>query len=66
MLPPGTSKANVNLVIRAIDVMQKGKTWRDTLVERNWGDNYIVGDTWNKFLKIEEKKVVTLYAELGL
>ncbi len=66
MLPPGTSKANVNKVIRTIDVMHAGKTWRDTLVERNWGDNYIVGDTWNKFLKIEEKKVVTLYAELGL
>lgn len=66
MLPPGTSKANRNLVIRAIDVMHAGKTWRDLLVERNWGDNFIVGDTWNRFLKIEEKKVVTLYQQLGL
>jgi putative tricarboxylic transport membrane protein len=66
MLPPGTSKANVNLVIRAIDVMRAGKTWKKTLVDRNWGDNYIVGSTWDRFLKIEEKKVVTLYQQLGL
>ncbi|MEY3587322.1 MAG: hypothetical protein RL696_107 [Actinomycetota bacterium] len=66
MLPPGTSKANRNLVIRAVDVMHAGKTWQKLLVDRNWGDNYIVGDTWDRFLKIEEKKVVTLYAQLGL
>jgi putative tricarboxylic transport membrane protein len=66
MLPPGTSKANVNLVIRTMDVMRAGKTWQQLLVDRNWGDNYIVGETWNKFLKIEEKKVVTLFQQLGL
>jgi putative tricarboxylic transport membrane protein len=66
MLPPGTSKANVNLVIRTMDVMRAGKTWQQLLVDRNWGDNYIVGDTWNRFLKIEEKKVVTLFQQLGL
>jgi putative tricarboxylic transport membrane protein len=66
MLPPGTSKANVNLVIRTMDVMRAGKTWQKLLVDRNWGDNYIVGETWNRFLKIEEKKVVTLFQQLGL
>jgi tripartite-type tricarboxylate transporter receptor subunit TctC len=66
MLPPGTSKANVNLVIRTMDVMRAGKTWQQLLVDRNWGDNYIVGETWNRFLKIEEKKVVTLFQQLGL
>ena len=66
MLPPGTSKANQNLVIRAIDVMHKGAEWKAILKERNWGDNYIKGTTWKKFLQIEEKKVVSLYAKLGL
>ena len=66
MLPSGTSLANRNLVIRAIDVMHKGKTWKSILTERNWGDNLIVGDTFTRFLKIEEKKVVSLYAQLGL
>jgi putative tricarboxylic transport membrane protein len=66
MLPPGTSNANVNLVIRTMDVMRAGKTWQQILVDRNWGDNYIVGSTWDKFLKIEEKKVVTLFQQLGL
>jgi putative tricarboxylic transport membrane protein len=66
MLPPGTSKTNQNLVIRTIDVMHKGAEWRKILKERNWGDNLIVGETWKRFLLIEEKKVVTLYATLGL
>lgn len=66
MLPPGTTKANQNLVIRAIDVMHKGAEWKSILKERNWGDNYIKGTTWKRFLQIEEKKVVRLYASLGL
>jgi putative tricarboxylic transport membrane protein len=66
MLPPGTSTANRNLVIRAMSVMRAGKTWQDAMVRLNWGDNFIVGNTWSRFLKIEEKKVVTLYAKLGL
>ena len=66
MLPPGTSKANQNLVIRAMDVMHKGAEWKKILKERNWGDNFIVGNTWKRFLLIEEKKVVTLYEQLGL
>lgn len=66
MLPPGTSTANRNLVIRTMDVMRAGKAWQDTLKARNWGDNFIVGNTWSRFLQIEEKKVVTLYQQLGL
>jgi putative tricarboxylic transport membrane protein len=66
MLPPGTSTANRNLVIRTMDVMRAGKTWQDALVRLNWGDNFIVGNTWDRFLKIEEKKVVSLYEKLGL
>jgi putative tricarboxylic transport membrane protein len=66
MLPPGTSTANRNLVIRTMDVMRAGKTWQDAVVRNIWGDNFIVGDTWSRFLKIEEKKVITLSQKLGL
>ncbi len=66
MLPPGTSAANQNLVIRTIDVMHKGAEWKKILKERNWGDNLLVGSTFKRFLLIEEKKVVTLYESLGL
>ena len=66
VLPPGTSNTNRNLVIRTIDVMHKGAEWKKILKERNWGDNLIVGDTFKRFLQIEEKKVVTLYETLGL
>jgi tripartite-type tricarboxylate transporter receptor subunit TctC len=66
MLPPGTSTANQNLVIRTMDVMSKGAEWRKILKERNWGNNFLVGNTFKRFLLIEEKKVVTLYETLGL
>lgn len=66
MLPPETSDANTNLVIRTIDVMHASKTWQDILVERNWGDNYLVGSAWEKALRVAERQVVSLYLTLGL
>jgi putative tricarboxylic transport membrane protein len=66
MLPKGTSNANRDLVIRAIDVTRNGDTWKSTLKTNVWSNNFMAGDTYKVWLESEEAKIKKLYTDLGL
>lgn len=66
MLPKDTSVADRNLVIRALDVARNGDAWKATLKANVWSNNWMAGDTYQRWLVQEEAKIKTLYTELGL
>lgn len=66
MLPKGTSNANRDLVIRALDVTRNGETWKTTLKNNVWSNNWMSGDTYKVWLESEEAKIKKLYTDLGL
>jgi putative tricarboxylic transport membrane protein len=66
MLPKGTSNANRDLVIRALDVTRNGDTWKSTLRTNVWSNNWMSGDTYKVWLESEEAKIKKLYTDLGL
>jgi putative tricarboxylic transport membrane protein len=66
MLPKGTSVADRNLVIRALDVARNGNAWKETLKANIWSNNWMAGDMYQNWLVQEEAKIKTLYTELGL
>jgi putative tricarboxylic transport membrane protein len=66
MLPKGTSTADRNLVIRALDVARNSTAWKATMKAQVWSNNWLAGDAYQKWLVQEENKIKTLYTELGL
>jgi putative tricarboxylic transport membrane protein len=66
MLPKGTSKANRNLFIRAMDVARSGKSWKTAAATNSWMNNWLAGDAYLTWLKAEEAKLAKLYKDAGL
>lgn len=66
MLPKGTSKANRDLFIRAMDVARNGTSWRTAAATNSWMNNWMAGDRFLTWLKQEEAKLAKLYKDAGL
>ena len=66
MLPKGTSTADRNLVIRALDVTRNGAAWKENLAKYVWSNNWMPGDAYKNWLEAEEAKIKKLYTDLGL
>jgi putative tricarboxylic transport membrane protein len=66
MLPKGTSDADRNLVIRAMDVARNGNAWKANLKKYVWSNNWLAGDAYQTWLESEEAKIKKLYTDLGL
>lgn len=66
MLPKGTSDANRNLVIRALDVTRNGDAWKENLKKYVWSNNWMAGSAFATWLESEEAKIKKLYTDLGL
>ncbi len=66
MLPKGTSNADRNLVIRALDVARNSTAWKATMKAQVWSNNWLPGAAYDRWLTQEETKIKTLYTELGL
>ena len=66
MLPTGTSVADRNLVIRALDVARNGDAWKATLKTNVWSNNWLPGDAFQNFIVQEEAKLKSIFTELGL
>jgi putative tricarboxylic transport membrane protein len=66
MLPKGTSDANRNLVIRALDVTRQGTTWKAVMKNNIWANNWLAGDAYKTWLVRQEQSILTIYRELGL
>lgn len=66
MLPKGTSDADRNLVIRALDVARNGDAWKANLKKYVWSNNWLAGKDYQNWLEGEEAKIKKLYTDLGL
>lgn len=66
MLPKGTSTANRNLFIRALDVTRKGVSWNSVLALQRWSDYWDAGDSFGLWLKRQETSISATYRQLGL
>lgn len=65
-LPKGTSTANRNLVIRALDVTRNGKTWKQVMKDNVWANNWLAGNAYNTWLQRQETTFKKIYEDLGL
>ncbi len=66
VLPPNTSAKGYALVLRALDTMRASKSWKQSMTDNKWQDNYIYGNQFKEFIKIEQNRISNLFAELGL
>ena len=66
MLPKGTSDANRNLVIRALDITRQGTTWKAVMKNNIWANNWLAGDAYKSWLVKQEQSILGIYRELGL
>lgn len=66
MLPKGTTTANRNLVIRALDVTRNGATWQKVMRDQVWANNWLAGDAYRIWLMKQETDITNIYRELGL
>lgn len=66
VVPPKTSPAARDLVLRALDVVQASKTYKDYLAANNAFVGWLPGARFDTWLKRFERDVRTLYAEIGL
>jgi len=66
MLPKGTSDANRNLVIRALDVTRNGVTWKKVMKDQIWANNWLAGNSYKTWIMKQERDISSIYRELGL
>jgi putative tricarboxylic transport membrane protein len=66
MLPPKTPVAAQKLVIRALDVVSKSKSYNDYLVGEKGFGPFLPGAAWGTFLKGQEVSLKRLLTNVGL
>ncbi len=66
LLPPNTSAAGQSLVIRALDIVNNSKSYKDYLTSQSAFTNWLPGVKFDTWLKGEEKNIRRLYANIGL
>jgi putative tricarboxylic transport membrane protein len=66
MLPPKTPVAAQKLVIRALDVVSKSKTYADYLTSQTGFQNFLPGSAWTTYLKGQEAGLRKIAVNAGL
>jgi putative tricarboxylic transport membrane protein len=66
MLPPKTPVAAQKLVIRALDVVSKSKSYNDYLAAEKGTGPFLPGAKWGSFLKDQEVSLKRLLTNVGL
>ena len=66
MLPPKTPVAAQKLVIRALDVVAKSKTYATYLTSQNGSQNWLPGSPWTAYLKGQEAGLRKIAVNAGL
>ncbi|MGW4028747.1 Bug family tripartite tricarboxylate transporter substrate binding protein [Streptomyces sp. NPDC004838] len=52
--------------IEALKRMQESQPWKDIAKKNGWNDNYLAGDEFEEWLKVENTRVQGVLEELGL
>jgi putative tricarboxylic transport membrane protein len=66
VVPPNTSAAGKALVLRALDVVQASKSYKEYIAANNAFTNWLPGNRFDTWLKRFERDLRKLYADLGL
>jgi putative tricarboxylic transport membrane protein len=66
LLPPNTSAAGKATVIRALDIVNNSKSYKDYLTSQSGFSNWMPGTKFSTWLKGEESKIRRIYASIGL
>jgi tripartite-type tricarboxylate transporter receptor subunit TctC len=66
MLPPKTPVAAQKLVIRALDVVSKSKSYNDYLAGEKGFGPFLPGAAWGTYLKGQETSLKRLLTQVGL
>jgi putative tricarboxylic transport membrane protein len=66
LVPPKTSAAGKALVLRAMDVVQASKTYKEYLEDNKASSGWLPGAQFDTFLKRFERDLRKLYADIGL
>lgn len=64
--PKGISDDQAKALETLLTDMAKTDTWRDILADRGWGDAFLTGDEFKKFVKDEQARVSQILDEIGL
>ncbi len=64
--PPGITAAQKAELVAVIEKTVKTRTWQDTLKQREWIDQYLSGDAFQKFLDAEQVRIQKIIDNLGL
>lgn len=64
--PPGISKADEAALERMLTEMARSSQWRSVLQRRDWQDNFMAGEQFERFMTAEQTRVRGVLGELGL
>jgi putative tricarboxylic transport membrane protein len=63
---PGITASQKAELASIIEKTVKSKTWQDTLKQRDWIDQYLAGDDFQKFLEVEQVRIQKIIDSLGI
>ncbi|GAA2258493.1 tripartite tricarboxylate transporter substrate binding protein [Streptomyces amakusaensis] len=66
MAPSGVNDALKTQYVEALKKMHGSQGWKDTLQKNAWNDNFLTGDEFTAWLKVENTRVQGVLDELGL
>jgi putative tricarboxylic transport membrane protein len=63
--PPGIPRAERESLLNAVDRLVRSRGWQDVLTRNGWVDLYLPGDGFERFLRLEQRRVASLVRDLG-
>lgn len=64
MAPPGISADQRRVVVELMTQLVRSPSWRQTLADRNWTDNFLAGEPFAAFLETEQIRVAPIVGSL--
>ncbi|RNL84626.1 Bug family tripartite tricarboxylate transporter substrate binding protein [Halostreptopolyspora alba] len=66
LAPPGTSQAEREELVDALDTLHATPEWRDAMRDNYWSDAYLTGEEFGAFLAREDQRIQDVLTPLGL
>ena len=63
---PGITKAQRDELVAAVDKAVKSPAWQETLKRQDWGDYWLAGDAYGKYVEEENKRLGDILGALSL
>jgi putative tricarboxylic transport membrane protein len=66
LAPPGISDERRDELVAYFEEMHETPQWQEALEENGWGDEFVTGDDFERFLEDEDERVASTLEEVGL